>query len=385
MSSNHSAKTGPTKILHLITSLEVGGAQHGLLLGLPRFAPDRYEHIICSITDRMQMASLYRAKGIEVRTLGLNRKTDITVALRLRSILKEIRPDILHTYLLHGNILGRIVGRLTGVPTIIGSERTIGQARRWARLATKLTNPLTDAVEVNSNIGGKAIEEGLGVPHNKIEVVRSGLDVDAYRITKNRELIRSEIGVKEDQHLIVYAGRFRSVKGVEYGIRAFATALSEESSIHLALAGEGDQLHDLQLLVHELGIDDHITFLGVRNDMPELLSAADSVLMPSLTEGFPRTAIEAMAAGKPVIATRVGGTPEAIDDGINGILVPSKDISAMSSAIVRLSKDQALQKNLGEAGRQRAESHYSVETYVTRLKDLYAKYSEESTTLDSAK
>ena len=138
------------KVLHLITSLEVGGTQHGLLLGLPRFDPERYEHIICSLMNRIPMAEQFRESGIEVHSLGLSRRTDLSVVLRLRRLMKKIKPDILHTYLLHANVLGRIVGRLVGIPVIIGSERTIGQAGPWGRLATKLSNPLTDVVEVNS-------------------------------------------------------------------------------------------------------------------------------------------------------------------------------------------------------------------------------------------
>ena len=279
------------KVLHLVTSLEVGGAQHGMLLGLPRFDSDQYEHIVCSIMGRMQMASQFREAGIEVRSLGLSRKTDIGVVLRLRAMLKEMRPDVLHTYLLHGNILGRLIGRLVGVPVIIGSERTIGQARKWGRLVTRLTNPLTDAVEVNSEIGGKAIERDLGVPSEKIELVRSGLDLSVFSSANRRDELRSEFGVTADQHLIVYVGRLRTVRGVDYGIRAFASALEQLPNIRMVLAGEGDQRNFLSSLVFELGISEQVEFLGVRNDVPELLSAADSVLMPSLTEGFPRTAI----------------------------------------------------------------------------------------------
>jgi len=359
------------KVVHLITSLEVGGAQHGLLLGLPRFDNDKYEHVVCSIMDRMQMASQFRMAGIKVISLNLNRKIDIAVAIRLRRVLKQERPDVLHTYLLHGNILGRIIGRLVGVPAIIGSERTIGQARLWGRIATRLTNPLTNAVEVNSEIGGKAATTDLGVPAEKIEVVRSGLDLKAFSASTKRADIRSELNVNDEQRLIVYVGRLRPVKGVEYGIKAFAKALEQNPNMHFALAGEGEQRTYLQTLTSELGIDDNVSFLGVRNDLPDLLSAADIVLLPSLNEGFPRTAIEAMAAGKPVIATRVGGSPEAIADGKTGILVPSKDIDAMSSALVKLAGDAELQARLGAAGRLRAEQNYSVDNYVSRLDGLY--------------
>lgn len=362
------------RVLHLVTSLEVGGAQHGMLLGLPKFNTDRYEHIVCSMMDRMQMASQFRDAGIEVRSLGLSRKTDISVALRLRALLKELRPDVLHTYLLHGNILGRLIGRLVGVPVIIGSERTIGQARNWGRLVTRLTNPLTDAVEVNSEIGGRAIEDDLGVPAEKIEVVRSGLDLSAFSSAIKRDELRSEFGVSDDQHLIVYMGRLRTVKGVEYGIRAFASAFRQVPNTRMVLAGEGDQRSILSSLVARLGISEQVEFLGVRNDVPELLNAADSVLMPSLNEGFPRTAIEAMAAGKPVIATRVGGTPEAVIDGQTGILVPSKDSEALSAAIVQLVSDTELQARFGSNCRARAEQNYSVDRYVSKLDEMYCQY-----------
>lgn len=362
------------KVLHLVTSLEVGGAQHGMLLGLPRFDSDQYEHIVCSIMDRIQMASHFLEAGIEVRSLGLSRKTDIGVAFRLRALLKELRPDMLHTYLLHGNILGRLVGRLVGVPVIIGSERTIGQARRWGRLATRLTNPLTDAVEVNSEIGGRAVERDLGVPSEKIELVRSGLDLSVFSSACRREELRSVFGVTVDQHLIVYMGRLRTVKGVEYGIRAFASAVEQQPNIRMVLAGEGDQRNFLESMVRERGLSAQIKFLGVRTDVPELLSAADSVLMPSLTEGLPRTAIEAMAAGKPVIATNVGGTSEAVIDDETGILVPVKDSDSLAAAIVRLVGDAELQVRLGRAGRKRAEQNYSADRYVAQLDDMYRRF-----------
>jgi glycosyltransferase involved in cell wall biosynthesis len=369
-----STATRRIKVVHLVTSLEVGGAQHNMLLGLPRLDPERYEHILVSIMNRMQMEQQFRQLGIEVHSLGLSKKTDLAVALRLRSLLKKIRPDILHTYLIHSNVLGRIVGRLVGVPTIIGSELTIGQAGTLGKLLTKLTNPLTDAVEVNSKTGGKAVMADLGVPEHKIEVILPGLDLDAFSGTDNRTKIRSEIGVSDEQHLILFVGRLRSVKGPEYGIKAFAIAVSENPSLHLVIAGEGEQRKFLENLTTELGIEEKITFLGARKDLPDVLSAADSILMSSLTEGFPRVANEAMAASKPVVATRVGGIPEAIIDNVTGLLVESKDIDAMSNAIIRLSSDTELQQRLGNTARQHAEIHYSASSYVSRLDEMYSRW-----------
>lgn len=374
-----------TKIVHLVTSLEVGGAQHNMLLGLPRLDPERYEHILVSIMGRMQMEQQFRQLGIDVHTLGLSRKTDLAVALRLRSLLRKLRPDILHTYLIHGNILGRIVGRLVGVPVIIGSELTIGQAGRLGKLATKLTNPLTDAVEVNSETGGRAVVTDLGVPAEKVEVVLPGLDLDAFSCTKNRSSIRSQIGVQEHQHLVLYIGRLRSVKGVEYGIKAFARAAEANPTLHLALAGDGEQRDYLENLAYDLGISKRATFLGERSDLPDVLSAADSVLMPSLREGFPRVAIEAMAASKPVIATKVGAISEAIIDDNSGILVVSKDVPAMSAAITHLTGDSDLQARLGANARTRVENHYSAESYVARLDEMYSQWSTDKSAATTPK
>ena len=362
------------KIVHLVTSLEVGGAQHNMLLGLPRLDPEKYEHILISIMDRMQMEQQFKEQGIEVHSLGLNRKIDLAVALRLRSLLKKLRPDILHTYLIHGNVLGRIVGRLVGVPIIIGSELTIGQAGTLGKLLTKLTNPLTNAVEVNSETVGKAVVADLGVPKEKIEVIFPGLDLDAFSGTVNRTNIRSEIGVSDDQHLVLFVGRLRPVKGPEYGIKAFAVAVSKNPNLHLVLVGEGEQRSFLENFTTELGIEEKTTFLGARKDLPDVLSAADSILMPSLTEGFPRVANEAMAASKPIVATRVGGIPEAIIDGVTGLLVESKDIDAMSDAIIRVSSDTELQQQIGNTARQHAEVHYSAASYVSRLDEMYSRW-----------
>ena len=361
------------KVLHLITSLEVGGAQRGLLLGLPRFDPEKYEHVICSLMDRMQMKKQFLETGIKVKSLGLNKKTDLAAALRLRSLIAELNPDILHTYLLHSNIIGRIVGRLLGVPIIISSERTIGQVGSLGRLATKLTNPLTDVVEVNSHTGAKFIKKDLGVPTDKIEIVLSGLEVSKYSSMAKRYETRSSLDITDRRHLVLYIGRLRRVKGLDQGLRAFALALNKHPTAHLAIAGEGEELTSLKTLVANLKFSDNVTFLGVRNDLPQILSACDSVLIPSRYEGLPRVAIEAMAAGKPVIATKVGGNSEVIIHSETGILVDPKDIEKMGLALSKLIGNCALQNRLGRAGRKRANQHYSIEKYVSRLDSLYRK------------
>ena len=360
------------KVLHLITSLELGGAQSGLLLGLPRFENDEYEHILCSITDRMNMAEDFEKVGVKTMSLQLQNKTDFMVVWRLRKLLKEVKPDVLHTYLLHGNLLGRVVGSLTGVPVIISSERTIGQARRWGRILTQLTNPLAQAVEVNSSAGKLSVIKDLGVPESKVRIIRSGFDLNSITSQNVETNIRNELGLNEDTRVILMAGRLRPVKGIDYGIRAFTKLVEDEPNAHLIIAGDGEERENLEGLARSLSVHEKTTFLGVRSDLPGLLRESDAFLLPSLNEGFPRVAVEALAIGCPVVATNVGGTPEIVIDGHTGILVESKNSGQMAVALKRVIEDSELSSKLVTQGRENTVK-YGIDSYVRSLDTLYTE------------
>lgn len=360
------------KVLHLITSLELGGAQSGLLLGLPRFENDEYAHILCSITDRMNMAEDFEKVGVKTMSLQLQNKTDFMVVWRLRKLLKEVKPDVLHTYLLHGNLLGRVVGSLTGVPVIISSERTIGQARRWGRILTRLTNPLAQAVEVNSSAGKLSVIKDLGVPESKVRIIRSGFDLNSITSQNVETNIRNELGLNEDTRVILMAGRLRPVKGIDYGIRAFTKLVEDVPNAHLIIAGDGEERENLEGLARSLSVHEKTTFLGVRSDLPGLLRESDAFLLPSLNEGFPRVAVEALAIGCPVVATNVGGTPEIVIDGHTGILVESKNSGQMADALKRVIEDSELSSKLVTQGRENTVK-YGIDSYVQSLDTLYTE------------
>ena len=169
---------------------------------------------------------------------------------------------------------------------------------------------------------------------------------------------------------MLYVGRLRSVKGVEFGIRSFALVKDKRPNSYMALAGEGEQLPYLQALVDDLGISNHVNFLGVRNDLPDLLSAADSVLMPSLNEGFPRTAIEAMAAGKPVVASDIEGFKGLITDGDQGLLVPKKNSAALANALGKLAMNPELRSKLGTRGNKTA-MNFRWEVVASQVENYY--------------
>ena len=358
------------KIFHLITSLETGGAQQGLLLGLPLFDPDKYEHVICSITDRMHMAPYFEKIGIKTISLGLSNKTDIFVAWRLRKILNQHSPDVLHTYLFHGNLLGRIIGSLAAIPVIVSSERTIGQANSFARILTRLTNPLAQAVEVNSTAVQQSVVQHLGTPKCKIRIIRSGFDINGLAKTNPSTNIKEELDLPNSSQIVLIAGRLRTVKGIDYGLKAFSKFLQVIPDTHLLIAGDGEERRNLEILCGSLNIQDNVHLLGVRSDLPAILNMSDALLLPSLTEGFPRIAVEAAAAGCPIVATNVGGTPEIVQDGQTGMLVEVKNTKQMAGALINIFQNSKLRSQIIDGGLQKSKE-FTIESYVNSLQSMY--------------
>ncbi|MFL2664815.1 MAG: glycosyltransferase [Dehalococcoidia bacterium] len=361
------------KILHLITSLEVGGVQHGLLLGLPKLDNKKYEHAICSLTSKMPMGNDFKKKNIKIFTLNINSKKDFLYSIRLRNIINNYKPDILHTYLIHANILGRIFGKICDVETIISSERTIGQANWYERFLTKITNPLVDIVEVNSKKGKDTVHKNLKVPKEKLRVIYSGINVKKYQIRKSKKQIKKTLQISNSQKVILCAGRLRAVKGINFGIESFYEIQKSINNAIFLIIGDGEDKKKLEKISNQLHLNDKIKFLGVRNDLPELFSISNIVIMPSLTEGFPRIAIESMAAGKPIVATRVGGTPEAIKHKFNGILVPSKKPKIMANWVIKLLKDQKFSMQLGINGKKSVSNKFTLEKYLQEVDMMYSK------------
>ena len=362
------------KILHLITSLEVGGVQHGLLLGLPKVDKKKYEHAICSITNKMPMANEFKKKNINVFTLNINSKKDFLYSIRLINIINIYKPDIIHTYLIHANILGRVIGKICNINTIISSERTIGQANWYERFLTKITNPLVNIVEVNSKKGKDSIHKNLKVPKEKINVLYSGIDVKKYQISKSKTQIKKSLKINSSKKIILCVGRLRKVKGINFGIEAFYEIQKTMKNTIFLIAGEGEDKKLLEEQSKMLSLDKQIKFLGARKDLPELFSISDVIIMPSLTEGFPRIAIESMAAGKPIVATKVGGTSEAIKHKYNGILVPSQRPKVMAKWVIKILKDKKLANHLGANGKKLVSEKFTLEKYIKQVEIMYSKY-----------
>ena len=275
--------------------------------------------------------------------------------------LRRHRIAVIQTCDLYSNIFGLIGAAMAGVPVRIGSRRelnpdkTPGQIRlqRFAyRLATR--------VVANSPAATKMLE-AEGVPASHVTLIPNGVDLPAGSARDARTSVRE----------IVTVANLRTEKNHETLIAAAAALAPTHPALRFAIVGDGPRLSELQSLARARGVDHIVDFLGHREDVPALLAAADLFVLPSRSEAFPNSAIEAMAAGVPVVASAVGGLLDLIDDGRTGILVPPCDPEALAHAIAALARDPDRAQRLGASARAEVASRYGFDRMVGAFQDLY--------------
>jgi glycosyltransferase involved in cell wall biosynthesis len=215
--------------------------------------------------------------------------------------------------------------------------------------------------------------EQTGVSPEKVVTIYNGVDAENFSTSGTRTTgqVLQPFGIPTDVPLVGSVGRFRPQKGYADLLVAMKQVKENAPTARLLLVGDAELQADLEAKAMSLGLDEVVTFAGVRTDVPEILTALDVFVLASLWEGMPNAILEAMAAGLPVVATAVGGTPEVVVDGVTGLLVPPRDPTALAQAITRLLDDPDLRQRMGRAGRERVLQHFSVEQMVKRTQTLY--------------
>ncbi len=359
------------RICSLITELRVGGAQNVLadvVLGLPR---ERYEQTVACLFDAGETAQRLRQAGIEVVDLGMRGKADVRVVWRLARLLRRLRPQLLHTHMFHANLLGRVVGRLAGVPYVVSTEHTMGQEGQLRRFLDRLTSPLADRVVAVSESVGAFVRETVGISPQRVVVIPNGIDLARCQTALTPAEARDRLGLPADVPVIGTIGTLRPVKGTDMLLQAFALLQGEFPTAQLLIVGDGVERESLRVLAVELGLSAKTTFTGNRSDVGDLLAAMTVFCLPSHWEGLPLAALEAMCAGLPLVATRVGGTPEVVRDGETGRLVPPADPEAMAQAVAGFLRDPVRSAAIGATGRRWVEENYTRARMVERNEALY--------------
>jgi glycosyltransferase involved in cell wall biosynthesis len=350
-------------VAHLVLTLNFGGLEQLVIQLSEELKRRGVESSIVALTDG---ALLEEANRRGVRSLALHKKSGLrpAVPLQLARMLRDLRVDILHTHNFAPLIYGTPAATLCRIPTINtrhGRAALRSYSWLWA---------LTDRVVAVSHDAKTELLRHNSIRSDKVSVIWNGIDLSPYRAAPTTD-IRAELGVSRDLLLIGTVGRLSEEKDHATLLRAFRATLDRGVTAELVIAGGGPMEERLKDLARELAVDAKVRFLGFRTDVPAVLQGCNLYVQSSRMEGVSLTLIEAMAAGLPVIATRVGGNPEVVQDSVTGTLVPPADPTSFAAAMFGILRDGQMATRMGDAGRQRADDVFSLRVMADGYMQLY--------------
>ena len=370
----------PNKSIAILsTGLTYGGAETLVVQLALQLKSRGWDVKVISMRAPLAYVDKLSSQDIPVHTLEMKAGVpDIRAVFKLASLLRRWKPLILHSHMVHANLLARITRLFYWVPLQISTAHSLNEGGRWRELAYRLTDPLCN---ITTNVSQAAVERYIqvgAVPKDKICLMPNGVDTTKFRPSlKARDLIRRELDLGEN-FVWLSVGRFEAVKDHAAQIKAFAELSQEGRKSLLLLVGQGSLETEIKNLVTSLQLDEKIRFLGVRKDITKIMNAADAYLMSSLWEGMPMVLLEAAAVGLPIVATNVGGNPEVVRDNENGFLVEKQNPQSLGSAMQRIMQcdKQGLQE-MGGNGRTYIEQNYSMERITDRWERLYQQLWQE--------
>ncbi len=365
------------RVLQLNPELGRGGAERVMLYLAQELDRDRYEVRTLSMYDQMdpELAALVEKADFQTCFLGKRRGPDPRVVLRIGALLRRYRPHVVHThsyvlrYALPALLHHRPPVMLHTVHNLAQkeSQKRVGRLGRWIhRYAFRRgVIPVAIADEVHRSL---CDVYGPG----DYPIVPNGIPVDRYQHPAvGREAWRSREGFETDDVLFLNVGRLQEQKNIPLLLEVFAAGPAACEKAHLLLAGAGPLREALEARARTLNLDGKVHFLGMRPDIPDVLNAADVFVLSSDWEGNPLAVMEAMAAGKPFVGTRVGGVPELVEDGTMGILVEKGDGQALQVGMETLLRDPEKRRALGEQAAQRARERFDMKVMVRNYEALY--------------
>ena len=370
------------RVVHIIKVTRISGAERHLLVllkGLRDHAIDAQLIILAEPETPMDdMLAEAKAIDIPIHRLVIRRDYDVNINFELREMLRYLKPDIVHTHLIHADLFGLIASKLARIPTIIASRHNDDgfRYRPIVRQVSRVLWWLTD--------GGIAISDAIrdftihieGASKNKVDLVRYGLPyewIPDAEIQSAKRALYQELALKDNVMILGMVCRLVEQKGIIYTLQAFKQIYSKFPHVHLVIAGDGELATELLAMGRMLGISDRVHWLGWRDDAQMVMSAIDIFLMPSLWEGFGLVLLEAMSKRIPIIASRVSAIPEVVQDGITGLLIPPQSADELAKAIICLLNDRSLRKHMGLLGEDRLEQEFSIRKMVEQTVAVYHK------------
>ena len=358
------------RVLEVLPTLKRAGAENVAVSLACGLAPDRFETAVVSLYGRVAggLEPVLEERGIRSWHLGKRRGLDVRIWPRLARVLREFRPDVVHT---HSYVLRYVLPVVRGAAVVHTAhnlagrdpDRVTGAFNRLAFRCGVLPVAVSAAV-------ARSYENKYGLP--PAATILNGIDIDRFHRPEAREPWRREHRFSEDDVLIASVARLEPQKDPEALIGAFARSMSGFPRSHLLMAGDGSLGDSARRTSQSKGVAGRVHFLGACADVAALLAASDLFALASRWEGSPLTVLEAMAARLPVVATAVGGVPELVEDGVTGVLVPSGDEEALGGALASLAHQPERRRAMAEAAGARV-TRFSVEAMVQAYAELFSR------------
>ena len=365
------------RVLWLIKGLAVGGAEKLLATSLPYLNRSMFDYKVAYfLTHKDGLVPEFERVGIPVFCLNINKSYDLSSFTRLVRLLRQQEIEILHIHGPHAAILGRIAAHISGVKAVVYTEHTLLERQNHlARIGNLLTYPLNDATIAVSDAVLHSVLDRQIIKHGTYLTIHNGIDLNMVTTTKICQTsLKKSLGIAAHHQIVGNVANLLPGKGHQYLIEAARLVLNHYPDVTFVIVGKEDRDEDLkrlQELARQLGIQDRVIFTGFRQDVFQLMAIFDIFVLPSLLEGFGIVLLEAMALGKPVVGTDVGGIPEIINNGLNGFLVEPRNPQQLANKISELLCNDTLRKRMGQNGIRKVNDRFNIERTVREIERVY--------------
>jgi glycosyltransferase involved in cell wall biosynthesis len=359
-------------VLMIIKTLGRGGAERFLASSLQHGDRSRFRYSVAYLLRQEDaLVAEIEAAGVMVRCLGGERGP--AWMRRLREYVRSESVDLVHVHSPYAAIGARLALRRVDIPLVYHEYSLWGSHHPATRAANALTFGRNDYVLAVSDAVRRSIRPPWPLSFHRlppVETIGSGIDLRAVQASAEPNGLRSSLGIDEGDPVVGTVANLRWQKGHAYLLQAAATVRQKFPKVRFVLVGRGPLEGDLRRQASDLGLDGSLVFAGARDDAPRVMKSFDVVALPSVQEGLPLVVLEAMAVGAPLVATRVGGIPEAVTHGRDGLLVPPRDPDALADAISSILGDASLRRALRAGGLERVQA-FDIRRIVARMEAIY--------------
>ena len=368
-------------VLHLRISNFIGGPEKQILEHMVRLNKEKFRPLLCcfrdnGIDDPLQKEA--EALGISCRIINTNSAFDLKTISQLVRILREEKVNLICSHGYKPNMIGRLAAWQCGVSAVAVSRGWTAESTR-IRLYEKLDKiflRLSDHVVAVSH-GQREKILALGVKREKVSVIHNAINLDEIPAAGPR-LLREQLGLPADAMIVASAGRLSPEKNYGAMVQAAAEVVTHNQQAYFVIFGEGFLRLELEQAIAAAGLTGRFLLPGFRTDLQAVLHEIDIFMLPSFTEGLPNVVLEAFAVGKPVVATRVGGTPEVVQDGVSGFLTAPDQANLMAQHLLQLLNNPSLRQTMGNAGHKHVREHFSFESQTEEYEALYRRVASKS-------